>query len=197
MKNKSLMIGLIVLLLAVGIIAVNANKKSNEARIAAEQAEQQAMIQKDEDAKMMEKQDEVMMDQKDDEVDGEAMMEKKDDSDGEAMMEASSSMYVDYSDEVLEKAKMAQKSGQKVVLFFHANWCPFCVAADKDFKTSVNTENFPKNVTLIKTDYDSQTELKKKYGVTTQHTFVQIDSNGDVITKWVSGESAELTKKLK
>lgn len=197
MKNKSLVIGLIVLILAVGIIAVNANKKSNEARIAAEQAEQQAMMQKDEDAKMMEKQDEVVMDKADDEADGEVMMDKKDDSDGDAMMEASGSAYVDYSDEVLEKAKMAQKSGQKVVLFFHASWCPYCIAADKDFKATINTESFPENVTLIKTDYDSQTELKKKYGVTSQHTFVQIDSNGDMITKWVSGETAELSTKLK
>lgn len=114
----------------------------------------------------------------------------------DTMMKESASTYVDYSSEVLASAEMAQKSGRKVVLFFHANWCPFCRAADKDFKATIGTDAFPKNVTLIKTDYDSQTELKQKYGVNYQHTFVQIDSNGNQITKWVSGETSELSVKI-
>ncbi len=108
----------------------------------------------------------------------------------------STSTYVDYSPQVLTDAETAQKSGRKVVLFFHANWCPFCIAADKDFRANIGTDKFPKNVTLIKTDYDSQTELKNKYGVNHQHTFVQIDSNGNQITKWISGETPELNTNL-
>lgn len=142
-------------------------------------------------SKMMMMKDGKMSDDKMTKEDGEAM-EKED-----AMMKALSSTYVDYSPEVLTQAELAQESGRKVVLFFHAKWCPFCIAADKDFKANIGTDKFPKNVTLIKTDYDSQTELKKKYGVTTQHTFVQIDSNGNQITKWISGETPDLTKNLK
>jgi thioredoxin 1 len=33
-------------------------------------------------------------------------------------------------------------------------------------------------------DFDDSIELRKKYGVTVQHTFVQIDSSGGAIGKW-------------
>jgi hypothetical protein len=49
----------------------------------------------------------------------------------------------------------------------------------------------------LKTDYDSNNELKKKYGVTYQHTFVQIDSNGNMITKWNGGDIDTLKQNLK
>jgi thiol-disulfide isomerase/thioredoxin len=132
------------------------------------------------------------------------MMDKNDSSAKEgaseknaAMTDSSTSTYLDYSPQVLADAETAQKSGRKVVLFFYAPWCPYCRAADSDFKTRLGTDAFPKNTTLIKTDYDSQTELKKKYGVTHQHTFVQIDASGNQITKWVSGDSAELQTNIK
>jgi hypothetical protein len=33
-------------------------------------------------------------------------------------------------------------------------------------------------------DYDNSDELKKKYGVTYQHTLVQVDKDGNLIKKW-------------
>jgi thiol-disulfide isomerase/thioredoxin len=90
--------------------------------------------------------------------------------------------YKNYS---LAAVAAEQAAGQKVVLFFSAPWCPFCRAADTTFRS--RTENIPAGVTVLKTDYDSETALKTKYGVTYQHTFVQIDSNGNLITKWNSG----------
>jgi hypothetical protein len=42
-------------------------------------------------------------------------------------------------------------------------------------------------VTILKTDYDKETELKKKYGVTYQHTLVQVDKSGNMIKKWSGG----------
>jgi hypothetical protein len=47
-------------------------------------------------------------------------------------------------------------------------------------------------VSILKVDYDKETELKKKYGVTYQHTLVQVDKDGNLIKKW-SG-SPTLTK---
>ncbi len=105
--------------------------------------------------------------------------------------------YLTYSPEVLAEARQSVSSGRKVVLFFHAPWCPYCQAADKDFTSKVGTDAFPKNVTLIKTDYDSQTALKQKYGVTYQHTFVQVDTSGGLITKWISGDTALLSTNVK
>jgi hypothetical protein len=49
-------------------------------------------------------------------------------------------------------------------------------------------QSIPAGITILKTDYDSETELKKKYGVTTQHTLVQVDKDGNLIKKW-SGSS--------
>lgn len=104
----------------------------------------------------------------------------------------SSDNYKDYSPEELASA---QKSDQKVVLFFHAGWCPTCKEADKNFKS--NPEKIPSDVTVLKVDYDSEKELKAKYNVTYQHTFVQVDDNGEMITTWNSGDLEELAKKVK
>lgn len=102
-------------------------------------------------------------------------------SNGEEAMEPTSEKLFAYSPEVLEKAL---KDGTDV-LFFHAGWCPTCIAAEKDFRA--NLDQIPENITIIKANYDTETELKTKYGVVTQDTFVQIDAQGDVIAKWNSG----------
>jgi len=39
----------------------------------------------------------------------------------------------------------------------------------------MNSE-IPENVNLLKVDYDNSTDLKEKYGVTMQHTFVLVDN---------------------
>lgn len=100
--------------------------------------------------------------------------------------------YLDYSAETLQ-AELAE--GHKVVLFFHAPWCPFCKAADAAFKAKLN--QIPTNVVVLKTDYDSNSALKQKYGVTYQHTFVQIDADGNMVTKWNGGDVDSLKKYLK
>lgn len=77
-------------------------------------------------------------------------------------------------------AKLANAEHGKVVLFFHAPWCPTCREADKNF----NASETPDGLTLLKVDYDSSGDLKKKYGVTYQHTFVQVDKDGNLLKKW-------------
>ncbi|MBL8030902.1 MAG: thioredoxin family protein [Candidatus Doudnabacteria bacterium] len=100
--------------------------------------------------------------------------------------------YLDYSPETL-KIELAE--GHKVVLFFHAPWCPFCKTADAAFKAKL--DQIPTNVVVLKTDYDSNSALKQKYGVTYQHTFVQIDANGNMVSKWNGGDVDSLKKYLK
>ena len=79
---------------------------------------------------------------------------------------------------------VAQAKGN-VVLFFHANWCPTCVTNEKDIKA--NLKDIPKDLTLLRVNYDDATELKELYGVTAQHTFVQVDNSGKLIKKWRGG----------
>lgn len=92
------------------------------------------------------------------------------------------SWYTVYSPEALAAAVADDK---KAVIFFHASWCPTCKAASEDFQA--NSNQIPSDVTILKADYDAETELKKKYGVVMQDTFVQVDNNGDAIATWNSG----------
>jgi thioredoxin-related protein len=49
---------------------------------------------------------------------------------------------------------------------------------------------------MPETDQEEK-DLAKKYGITYQHTFVQIDSKGNEITKWNGGKTDELLAKIK
>ena len=80
----------------------------------------------------------------------------------------------------------AVKDGQ-VVLFFNAKWCSTCQAANKN----LTNNPVPAGLTIMSVDYDQNRELRKKYGVTIQHTFVQVDSNGNLIKKWVGSEDSD------
>ena len=86
-----------------------------------------------------------------------------------------------------EKIAMAETGD--VVLFFHASWCPSCRALNGDIED--NMSEIPAGITILKTDYDKETELKKKYGVTTQHTLVQVDKDGNLVKKWSGGSKLE------
>lgn len=83
---------------------------------------------------------------------------------------------------------------QKRVIFFHASWCPTCKVANEEFTSQA--DKIPKNVVLFKTDYDTETGLKKKYGITYQHTFVLVDDKGDEIRKWNGGGIEELVNNI-
>jgi thioredoxin 1 len=74
-----------------------------------------------------------------------------------------------------------------VVLFFHATWCPTCKAADD----SLTSNPVPTGLTIVKVDYDENTDLKERYGVTVQHTFVQVDPDGTELAKWTGSTTAE------
>jgi thiol-disulfide isomerase/thioredoxin len=80
-----------------------------------------------------------------------------------------------------EKVALAS-STHDVVLFFKASWCPTCIAVDKDIKA--NLSKIPSNLAILDVNYDDSSDLKKKYGVTYQHTFVQVDKDGNLIKKW-------------
>lgn len=92
--------------------------------------------------------------------------------DDKTMMQKSPAMYQDYSESAVAAAL---KEGKKVALFFHAPRCPSCRSLNKELTADIAT--LPANTVVFKTDYDSSTDLKKKYGVTSQHTIVTIDAN--------------------
>ena len=89
--------------------------------------------------------------------------------------------FIAYSEDNVAKAA----STGRVVVFFHAGWCPTCSQAQKDLQA--NFDQVPQDVTILKTDYDTSKDLKTKYGVTMQDTWVQVDSSGNSLAKWNSG----------
>jgi thioredoxin 1 len=92
-----------------------------------------------------------------------------------------------------EKIARAEEGG--VVLFFRASWCPTCRALDANIRTNLNA--IPAGVTILDVDYDNSTALKQKYGVTYQHTFVQVDASGNQIAKWTGSPTLlELLAKI-
>jgi thiol-disulfide isomerase/thioredoxin len=78
--------------------------------------------------------------------------------------------------------KLAFAETGNVVLFFRASWCPSCRTLDKDIKENLGA--IPSDLKILNVDYDNSQELKQKYGVTTQHTLVQVDKDGNMINKW-------------
>lgn len=101
------------------------------------------------------------------------------------------SNYVNYSSTAIADATA---DGGRALLFFHADWCPTCRAAENDILR--NSSDLPKDLTIIKTDYDTMRDLKKKYRITYQHTFVQVDANGEMITKWGGGGVKTINQNL-
>lgn len=129
-------------------------------------------------------------------------MEDESEISEDKMMKEDSSMmnsdsgYVEYSKGVFDNS-----SDKRRVLFFYANWCPTCRPTDANFRE--NTNKLPEDLVLIRVNYnDTETDqeekdLAKKYGVTYQHTFVQIDGSGKEIAKWNGGQIEELLENIK
>ena len=129
----------------------------------------------------MNKSDDVMMDENMDEspeMEDDKTMQDDDTNemaDEDGMMKSGS--YEAYAPEKLVRAETGD-----VVLFFHASWCPSCRGLNADIEK--NLEAIPSEVSILKIDYDTESELKKKYGVTYQHTLVQVDADGNLVKKW-------------
>lgn len=95
-------------------------------------------------------------------------------------------IYTDYTDDVIG-------DGDPSVLFFHAVWCPICKRTDETLTQWYEEEDFP--LSVYKVDYDNSSDLKERYGVTYQHTFVLLDGEGNTL-KVLAAPSDEDLKSL-
>lgn len=87
-----------------------------------------------------------------------------------------SSSYIDYSEEAIKNTDK-----KFIVLFFHADWCPTC----KAFEKQVLSESVPDDILILKVDFDTENDLRKKYNILTQTSFVLINKDGNLIKRWV------------
>jgi len=98
-------------------------------------------------------------------------------------------------------SELAEAQSPRRILFFYASWCPTCIPADKILASSQSS--LPSDVIIYRLNYNDtdtdqvEKDLAKKYGVTYQHTYVQIDESGEVVTKWNGGALSELLANLK
>ena len=119
---------------------------------------------------------------------GESMDEPMDESMNETMATGG---WVNFS--TIEEARMAASKGP-AVLFFNASWCPTCRTATAEITSRAGELG---EVTVIFVDYDKEKELKKMYTVTAQHTYVQIDGDGEAVMKWNGGGVDQVLENVK
>lgn len=80
-----------------------------------------------------------------------------------------------------DKAKFdtALAEGKPVIVDFSASWCPTC-KVQKPIVEGLMKEKKLEPVTLFVADYDKETALKKRLGVTQQSTFVVFKAGKEV-----------------
>jgi thiol-disulfide isomerase/thioredoxin len=90
--------------------------------------------------------------------------------------------------------KYISDPSKKVVLFFHASRCPSCKQAEKDILK--NKDMIDSNLIILKVDYDTATELKKQYSITSQTSYVLLNTDGTLNKKSIGMTSLEDIEKF-
>lgn len=121
---------------------------------------------------------------------------KKDSMEKDAMEKDSMNKggeFVTY-EQYMEHSDAAMHHDGRTVLFFDASWCPDC----QKLKNALSSEHdvIPADVTVVDVDYDSHSDLRKQYGVTMQHTFVEVDAQGNKVSSWSITDPSALNEKL-
>ena len=114
----------------------------------------------------------------------------------ESAMTTDSPRYTPFTPDLLTTSSSTRR-----ILYFYATWCPSCKVANAEFLAS--PEKIPQDVVVLRVNYndpdtdEDEKALARKYNITYQHTFVQIDKGGNEITKWNGGGISELLAKIK
>ena len=121
---------------------------------------------------------------------------KKDSMEKDAMEKDSMNKggeFVTY-EQYMEHSDAAMHHDGRTVLFFDASWCPDC----QKLKNALSSDHdvIPADVTVVDVDYDSHNDLRKQYGVTMQHTFVEVDAQGNKVSSWSITDPSALNEKL-
>lgn len=85
-------------------------------------------------------------------------------------------------------------NGESAVLFFYAAWCPFCQEKDNSLRQWYTEAEFPMKVYRV--DFDTEMELRQKYGIVQQDSFVLINASGEAVTTEVSPSLTQLKRLL-
>jgi len=200
--NKTIILAVVILAIVSSAYAYSSIQSKAAMEEQKMMAAEKEMMEKEAMAEVEKMEKEEMMKDGEDMMKAESMMEDKEMMDKDEMMKKEEADMTDKSEVGMEDKKEMMKSGVyeaysadklmraetgDVVLFFHASWCPSCRGLNASIES--NLASIPEGVSILKVDYDTSTALKQKYGVTSQHTLVQVDKNGNLIAKW-SGSSS-------
>lgn len=95
------------------------------------------------------------------------------------------SRYVDYSRGFLDNLEEEEQA----ILFFKANWCTTCNGLDEDIEE--NLSQIPDDYYIVKVDFDNDLDLVGRYEAFVQHTLVLVNSDGQMVRKWVGSPTLE------
>lgn len=156
MKNTPIIIGAFVLILGVGyLVTNNADEPTTVTQDAVTEttSETEAIVTEETTATE------------------ESVMDEVSSADATATEDAAPGVYTAYDADAI-----VQSEAEHILLFFHATWCPSCKALDADIVA--NADSIPAGVEIYKVDYDTSTALKRQYGVTTQHSIIEVTASG-------------------
>ena len=190
MTNQTKVIVLIVVVIAIFIGYALSQDSDNEPLTGSapmNSAEEADMTESDEasneqmveEASSADSSDDTMMD------DDAGMLDVEVEADGEASAAADTSgEYLAY-----DPAAIANSDADTIILSFSATWCPSCRALDTNINENLSA--IPAGVEIYKVDYDSNVALRQQYGVTTQHTMVEITPDGTELQQWSGGNTLD------
>ena len=96
--------------------------------------------------------------------------------DGDSVETEQSTAYIEWSE-----AAFAEHADKQRWLYFHADWCPQCIALNIDIRNHL--ADIPPEVVILKVDFTKNDTLKQRYGVTKQTTIVSVDEKGDELKR--------------
>jgi thiol-disulfide isomerase/thioredoxin len=98
--------------------------------------------------------------------------------------------YIPYTQEMYDTLL----TSEPFALFFHAEWCPTCRGMEEAILDEMDT--FPKGTKILKVNYDTETELKATYGITTQSIVVIVDAEGNAAETLAAPSNADIIAAL-
>lgn len=174
-ENKILIaVVLVVTVLVVGFVSFSVNGDSQEDKPKSQERDVNEQNQGDGSD---DENDGSELNEKDEGGERDDGVESKLDNEGVTKGDVSG-VYTVYSPDILSSSSEDKDN----VLFFKAAWCSTCASLDKSIKSDL--DRIPEGVQILQVDYDTADDLKRKHGVTIQHTLVQVDKEGNQIKKW-------------
>lgn len=120
----------------------------------------------------------------------ESASEEAADSSEETSATTTDPQYLAYSEDLYNSLL----GKEPFALFFHASWCEVCRRVEGNIQADL--ASFPAGTKILKANFDTETELKKTYGITVQSNIVIIDKNGNPTVTLPGPSNAELIEAI-